>query len=308
MGACARAKARARARDGKSARTRWNPVIIRCSPSVPISRTTPASGCTKPSPGEPSNQEMSGRTSVKRRLRLAAGNVRQILALVHEAEKLPWPDKKDLGDVYAVAMNAIGPLPLQTAPDEYGELCVKRLQVLCHVDPQEARTFNNFLAHYGIRQEDPRLQQALAVLSRDSVASVMLAGSPPPVRGDKERLDSAAPSRSSFTPLRPRNLSYSSADTTRLEEVIAAVAASALSSSEQEETEKGGLPEKKAEPMAKECPTREFSRVSIENLSPIPEDREKGTEPLHLPPGPPGEASDFSGNVHASEISLCHFP
>ena len=25
------------------------------------------------------------------------------------------------GDVYAVAMNAIGPLPLQTAPEEYGE-------------------------------------------------------------------------------------------------------------------------------------------------------------------------------------------
>mmetsp|Transcript_61506 Transcript_61506/g.144023 ORF Transcript_61506/g.144023 Transcript_61506/m.144023 type:complete len:782 (-) Transcript_61506:229-2574(-) len=248
---------------------------------------------------------MSGRTSVKRRLRLAAGDVRQILTLVHEAERLPWPDKKDLGDVYAVAMNSIGPLPLQTAPDEYGELCVKRLQVLCHVDPQEARTFNNFLAHYGIRQEDPRLQQALAVLSRDSVASVMLAGSPPPVRGDKERLDSCAPSRSSFTPLRPRNLSYSSADTTRLEEVIAAVAASALSSSEQEETEKGELPEKKAEPMvAKECTTREFSRVSIENLSPIPEDREKGTEPLHLPQGPPGEVSDLSGNVHASEAAM----
>ena len=26
-----------------------------------------------------------------------AGDVRQILTLVHEAERLPWPDKKDLG-------------------------------------------------------------------------------------------------------------------------------------------------------------------------------------------------------------------
>ena len=34
-----------------------------------------------------------------------------------------------LGDVYAVAMNAIGPLPLQTAPEEYGELGSPRCQV-----------------------------------------------------------------------------------------------------------------------------------------------------------------------------------
>jgi len=230
---------------------------------------------------------------------------------------MPWPDKKDLGDVYAVAMNAIGPLPLQTAPEDYGELCVKRLQVLCHVDPQEARTFNNFLAHYGIHQEDPRLQQAVAVLSRDSVASLMLAGSPPPVRGDKERsTDASIQCRSSMTPLRPRNLSYSSCDTTKLEEVIAAVAASALSSVDKEEPETGLLDPRKQElsarpgkvdaapeveaKVAKEPITREFSRVSIENLSPIPEDREKGADPL-CPSQGPAEVSDLSGNVLPSE-------
>lgn len=59
--------------------------------------------------------------------------MRQIVRLVEDAEKLPW-DQNDLsrilfgvhirsteGDVYAVAMNAIGPRPLQTAPEEYGE-------------------------------------------------------------------------------------------------------------------------------------------------------------------------------------------
>eukprot|EP00438_Fugacium_kawagutii_P020423 Skav230557 [mRNA] locus=scaffold1482:6983:9205:- [translate_table: standard] len=103
---------------------------------------------------------MTGRSYIKRSLRQSAGDVVQILKLVEEAEKLPWPDKKELGDVYAVAMNAIGPLPLQTAPEEYGELCVRRLLVLCHVDLQEARTFNKFLEFYGIRQE-PGLAQWL---------------------------------------------------------------------------------------------------------------------------------------------------
>lgn len=208
---------------------------------------------------------------------------------MEEAEKLPWPDKKELGDVFAVAMNAIGPLPLQTAPEEYGELCVKRLLVLCRVDPQEARTFNSFLAFYGIRQEDPRLQQALNALTRDSLASVVLGS--PPMRGEKERIASES-SRCSFTPLRPRNLSYSSCDTTKLEEAIAAVAANAFSEKEEgklSESEHQGVavpavPRKMellsrpetANDRSDEPSRRDFPRVSTAvDLSPIPEDREK---------------------------------
>eukprot|EP00435_Cladocopium_sp_Y103_P001426 s4185_g1.t1 len=232
---------------------------------------------------------MTGRSYIKRNLRQAAGDVRQILRLVEEAEKLPWPDKKELGDVYAVAMNAIGPLPLQTAPEEYGELCVKRLLVLCRVDPQEARTFNSFLAFYGIRQEDPRMQQALNALTRDSLASVVLGS--PPMHGEKERIASES-SRCSFTPLRPRNLSYSSCDTTKLEEAIAAVAANAFSEKEEgklSESEHQGVavpavPRKMellsrpetANDRSDEPSRRDFPRVSTAvDLSPIPEDREK---------------------------------
>lgn len=54
---------------------------------------------------------------------------------------------------------------------------MKRLLVLCDVDPQEARTFGSFLAYYGIRQEDPRLQRGVERLSDNSTPSVL--GSPP---------------------------------------------------------------------------------------------------------------------------------
>lgn len=250
---------------------------------------------------------MTGRSYIKRNLRQSAGDVRQILRLVEEAEKLPWPDKKELGDVYAVAMNAIGPLPLQTAPEEYGELCVKRLLVLCHVDPQEARTFNSFLAFYGIRQDDPRLQQALHT-TRDSLASVVLGS--PPRRGEKERV-AAEGSRCSFTPLRPRNLSYSSCDTTKLEEAIAAVAANAFAEKEGQRNDSEHVqavavppPPRKMELLS--CPEnnerqearREFPRVSTAlDLSPIPEDREKAAE------APRGTGADFVAEADGQGMS-----
>eukprot|EP00913_Durusdinium_trenchii_P020490 g19249.t1 len=92
----------------------------------------------------------------------------------------------------------------------------------------EAKTFNSFLTFYGIRQEDPRLQHAVTTLGRDS----LVLGSPP-------REQRAAPagenSLFSFTPLRPRNLSYSSCDTTRLEEAIAQVAAQAFAEKDSSE-------------------------------------------------------------------------
>lgn len=229
---------------------------------------------------------MTGRSHIKRSVRQAAGDVRQISRLVDEAEKLPWPDKKELGDVYAVAMNAIGPLPLQTAPEEYGELCVKRLMVLCHVDPEEAKTFNSFLTFYGIRQEDPRLQHAVTTLGRDS----LVLGSPPRVPEKEQRAAPAGEnSLFSFTPLRPRNLSYSSCDTTRLEEAIAQVAAQAFAEKDSSEGPQRpaqpvtvpsvpsvpSVPRKEPTPLLTEPTTRSFPRVSAVDLSPIPEDRER---------------------------------
>eukprot|EP00931_Biecheleriopsis_adriatica_P086418 TRINITY_DN6109_c0_g1_i2.p1 TRINITY_DN6109_c0_g1~~TRINITY_DN6109_c0_g1_i2.p1 ORF type:complete len:809 (+),score=198.39 TRINITY_DN6109_c0_g1_i2:97-2523(+) len=263
----------------------------------------------------------SNANSLKKRLRQAAGDVRQILSIVSEAERLQWSDQRALGDFYAIAMNSIGPLPLQTAPDDYGELCVKRLQVLCNVDPQEARTFNSFLVHYGIRQEDMRLRQAVAALGRESVPSALAASSPPAVRETREaqRRQGAAPStgRGSNTPIRPRELRYSGCDTSDLEEAIAVVAAGACFDGEEDEEDGGqGIPglahptvprkvEAALSELAQEAEwegtgTMEFTHVSnADNLSPIPEDRAGWEEPMAAGPGvetpvPPGATEEFS--------------
>lgn len=177
--------------------------------------------------------------SLKKRLRHATGDVQAILSLVAEAERLRWTDLRALSDLYAVAMNAIGPMPLQTAPEEYGELCVKRLQALSSVDKQEACTFNSFLEHYGIRQDDARLREAVSALGRKSMASGLAPSSPRAIRTlgcQAPRPAGPCTGRGSSTPIRPRTLSYSGCcDTSELEDVIAAVAAGASSGGEDED-------------------------------------------------------------------------
>jgi len=255
-------------------------------------------------------------SSIKKKLRQAVRDVRKIMQLVNEAEMLRWPDERALGDLYALAMNAVGPMPLQTAPNEYGELCVRRLQVLCRADPQEARTFNSFLMHYGIKQEDSRLRRAVDLLGRGSIASALAAGSPPAVQApDQAPAPFPCTGRGSSTPIRPRALSYSNCDTNTydtsdLEEIIAAVAARTCDEDEAAEQGKGGeqpaptsgdvkvgLEKRRAAERSHDLQAfdakqeevistaRLSGRVSImENLSPIPEDQAADDTPCGQAP------------------------
>eukprot|EP00930_Biecheleria_cincta_P102029 TRINITY_DN9369_c1_g2_i2.p1 TRINITY_DN9369_c1_g2~~TRINITY_DN9369_c1_g2_i2.p1 ORF type:complete len:801 (-),score=150.00 TRINITY_DN9369_c1_g2_i2:108-2510(-) len=265
--------------------------------------------------------------SLKKRLRHATGDVQAILSLVAEAERLRWSDLRALGDLYAVAMNAIGPLPLQTAPEEYGELCVKRLQVLCSVDKQEACTFNSFLEHYGIRQEDARLQEAVTALGRKSMASGLAPSSPRAIRTlgcQAPRPAGPCTGRGSSTPIRPRTLSYSGCDTSDLEDAIAAVAAGASSGGEDEDHQATCAPLQPAsvpkDHHATSAPpqpasampariaaedvdmegtgTMEFTQVSdLQQLFPIPEDDPEVPSALAESEAPghnPAEVSDLS--------------
>jgi len=99
--------------------------------------------------------------SIQQQLREA--HVQQILGIVSEAEHT-LEDKAELHEVYESAMKHIGRDPLQTAPEVYGEICVRRLQVLSSTDPREARVFWRFLAHLGIQQKDSRVHLVKARL------------------------------------------------------------------------------------------------------------------------------------------------
>lgn len=92
--------------------------------------------------------------SLRQQLRRAAGNVKRLQELVRLAEQHDSPlaaDAQALSEVYGLAMRAFGPVPLATAPDEYAELCRKRLAALRAADPAEARIFEAFMAHHGIQ-------------------------------------------------------------------------------------------------------------------------------------------------------------
>eukprot|EP00933_Yihiella_yeosuensis_P021102 TRINITY_DN16792_c0_g1_i1.p1 TRINITY_DN16792_c0_g1~~TRINITY_DN16792_c0_g1_i1.p1 ORF type:complete len:880 (+),score=208.26 TRINITY_DN16792_c0_g1_i1:67-2640(+) len=247
---------------------------------------------------------------LKTRLRQAVGDVRGILSLIREAERLlQGKDLRALADLIAVGMHAFGPCPLQTAANDYGELCVKRLQVLCKIEPDEARTFNSFLAHYEIRQQDPRLLQAMDDLGHTTTLSELgeISGKRrsgvQPMRG----------CRGSNTPIRPRALRYSGCgdtqDTSELEEVIAAAAASLNSSGDEESppprSQQAGpsfVPCKAAAVLEDMAATMELTRVSIlDNLSPIPE-----AESLEEPPPPPTAAQGISSMAQSAAESVPH--
>jgi serine/threonine-protein kinase TTK/MPS1 len=132
-------------------------------------------------------------SALMRRLRRAKQDVPQIQAVVRDAER-DLADQASLCDVYQVAMQAIGPAPFKAAPDAYEDLCLKRLQALAVSRPAEALEFHEFLAYYGILQQDARVRIAR------SEAEARVSGR----LVDEQDSDG--------TPLRPRTLRYSGCD------------------------------------------------------------------------------------------------
>mmetsp|Transcript_28341 Transcript_28341/g.64113 ORF Transcript_28341/g.64113 Transcript_28341/m.64113 type:complete len:1000 (+) Transcript_28341:72-3071(+) len=175
-------------------------------------------------------------TSFRRRFKSALGDVRRVLELVVEAERT-LVDQGSLSQIYDAAMRAFG--PHEAAPEDYGELCVKRLQALVRSESEDAQLFFQFLADSEIRQNDARVHLARAELevragrigeAMATVGNALRAGVQPeeplrnflrrPPQGDTVAGDAmlapAAPAlaipRSSSTPIRPRELRYSGCD------------------------------------------------------------------------------------------------
>eukprot|EP00929_Paragymnodinium_shiwhaense_P014198 TRINITY_DN122092_c0_g1_i1.p1 TRINITY_DN122092_c0_g1~~TRINITY_DN122092_c0_g1_i1.p1 ORF type:complete len:917 (-),score=247.82 TRINITY_DN122092_c0_g1_i1:129-2813(-) len=101
-------------------------------------------------------------TALRRQLNKALGDAAAVLALVQEAEHAVGGDANLLCEVYDLAMRVMGPNPLKTAPREYSDLGVRRLQALCLTDPEEARQFHRFMRCHGLGRQDSRVFLARA--------------------------------------------------------------------------------------------------------------------------------------------------
>lgn len=117
---------------------------------------------------------------LRRSLVESNGDVPRITMLVAEAERNVL-DRRSLLDIYQLAGRAFGRLPMLVAPAEYGEICVKQLQVLCQVDQREALQYYKFLRKSQIRLEDARVYIAVAKVEagrgrHDKVCAALEAG------------------------------------------------------------------------------------------------------------------------------------
>lgn len=142
---------------------------------------------------------------LKQRLRAAAQQPGQLVQLVREVERRQGcallSDPRALCEMYHLAMRAFGPRPLIDAPEEYAELCAKRLSALRSVDPEEARLFADFMAHHSIRE---------TVTSAELPAPAAVPASAAAGVGATRRPASEA--SATVVPVRPRSLRYSSCD------------------------------------------------------------------------------------------------
>ena len=81
-------------------------------------------------------------------------------------EELEELSASEMADVYDLAMaeieRAIPTRPSPSVPDAYSEIAVRRFEVLCRVDPDEARAFRRVLLSLGIGSDDPRVCLARA--------------------------------------------------------------------------------------------------------------------------------------------------
>eukprot|EP00929_Paragymnodinium_shiwhaense_P067013 TRINITY_DN336_c1_g1_i1.p1 TRINITY_DN336_c1_g1~~TRINITY_DN336_c1_g1_i1.p1 ORF type:complete len:854 (-),score=147.81 TRINITY_DN336_c1_g1_i1:343-2904(-) len=97
------------------------------------------------------------------RLTAVRGQPQHILALVHEAERDFADDEHALSEVLGVAVEVHG---YSHHIEDYGfrDLCVKRLNTLCRLNPSEAREFHNRLRTYSVGRADARLYEARAAM------------------------------------------------------------------------------------------------------------------------------------------------
>lgn len=87
--------------------------------------------------------------ALKKKLKQTAGDVKQLQDVLRHAERPGGPlssDPRALEEVYGLAMRVFGPVPMATFPEEFTEVCCKRLALLQQSDPEEASLFQEFMA------------------------------------------------------------------------------------------------------------------------------------------------------------------
>jgi len=113
-----------------------------------------------------SQGESGGRsygTPLLRHLESAAGDTPRIMDIIREAEDIYKNDKHMLANVYSTAMNLFGPLHSPQV-DEFRDLSVKCMRVLCQIDPIQARELYKLLCACSHGKADARIYEARAAM------------------------------------------------------------------------------------------------------------------------------------------------
>jgi len=174
-------------------------------------------------------------STLSQKIRRSKGDAFSIMNIVREAE-VAHVEPNLLNKLLDEAMSSFGPVAIKLAHEDFCELCMKRLRLLCSLDPKEAHLFTKFLKKKGFCQQDARTHCAYAELALRAghpekahkvLEDALAAGATPaePLRSMLSRLleasgtpeggfkGSAAPEPSSrgngSTPVRPRALRYS---------------------------------------------------------------------------------------------------
>mmetsp|Transcript_137027 Transcript_137027/g.333011 ORF Transcript_137027/g.333011 Transcript_137027/m.333011 type:complete len:715 (+) Transcript_137027:86-2230(+) len=120
-----------------------------------------ASRSRSPHSAQEASDEYSGVTPLLRHLNSAAGNTPRIMEIIQEAEEIYKSDKHMLANVYSTAMNLFGPVHCPQV-DEFRDLSVKCMRVLCQIDPTQARELHKLLCACSHGKADARIYEARA--------------------------------------------------------------------------------------------------------------------------------------------------
>jgi len=106
---------------------------------------------------------MAPTAGLVQRLKAAAGDPDRILELVQEAERSN-ESQQALSEIYGIAVDAYGQIGESKPDHAFTDLCVKRMRLLCRLDPTEARQFHNRLRAFTTGFIDSRVYQARAAM------------------------------------------------------------------------------------------------------------------------------------------------
>jgi len=140
----------------------WRMPLSCDSPLVSEARAAMSPSCPKQDIGDYDAESVEVQTLLQR-LQSATGNTPRIMAIIREAEEVHKNDKHMLATVYSSALNLFGPVQCPQA-DEFHDLSVKCMRVLCQIDPDQARELHKLLSACSQGRADARIYEARAAM------------------------------------------------------------------------------------------------------------------------------------------------